>query len=158
MKHSTATATLPLTEPPHIDQTFLLRKVSGLTQVRHKYRTWDEHGEKLMRSFLRTSSHSAVISEASAWSLAKELVYKVLACPDPRFDGIRKRLGDLKEPSTPRLLTTLGIWLAGVLRISVTATMPMVAVILYGLGDANGNWSELKAKVGVESYLYDVSL
>jgi hypothetical protein len=145
--------------PLRIDQTFLLRKVSGLKLVKQNRRTWDELGEKVMQNFLRATGQStATISEVSAWAIAKELVYEVLASRDPRFDSIRKRLGNLREPSTPRLLSTLGLWLAGVLGISVTATMPMVAVILYGLGDANGSWSELEARVGVERYLYDVSL
>jgi hypothetical protein len=142
--------------PLRIDQTFLLQKVAGLKLVKQKRRTWDELGEKLMRNYLRASGQGT--TDVAAWDTAKELVYEVLACRDPRFDGIRRRLGNLGEPSTPRLLSTLGLWLAGMLGISVTATMPMVAVILYCLGDANGGLAELEARVGVNSYLYDVSI
>lgn len=144
-------STLILTPLIAIDQTFLLRKVSGLAQVKLKRRTWDEHGERLTQNFCRYAGHE---TEASAWSQAKELVYLVLTRRDPRHDGIRKCLGNLKQPSTPRLLSTLGLWLAGVLQISVSATMPMVAVILYGLSETEGYWPELEG----EGFLHDCAI
>jgi hypothetical protein len=148
-------STLTLTPPITIDQTFLLRKVSGLAQVRQKHRTWDEHGERLTQNFCRLAGHA---TEAFTWSQAKELVYQVLTRRDPRHDAIRKCLGNLKQPSTPRLLSTLGLWLAGVLQISVTATMPMVGVILYGLGEAEGQWPELGAGAEGEGFLDDFAI
>lgn len=75
--------------------------------------------------------------------MAKSLVYAVLASRDPQHDAIRQRLGNLQEPSTPRLLSTLSLWLAGKMGISVSVTVPLVAVMLYAAAEAGGTWDVL---------------
>ena len=136
----------------HIDTDFLLRQVAGLVQVKRKRRTWGEFGDKVVREYHgqasrvqpgRNGIEAEVVTESSEWGLAKELVHAVMANRDPRHDAIRKRLGNLQEPSTPRLLSTLSLWLAGVLGISTSATGPMVAAMLYAVGVADGDWEVL---------------
>ena len=76
--------------------------------------------------------------------MAKNRVHAVVATQDPQDHAIRRRLGNLQDPSTPVLLSTLGLWLAGVLGISVSVTGPLVAVMLYGVAQADGNWEALR--------------
>jgi hypothetical protein len=141
--------------PPRIriDTVFLLRHVSTLSQVRQKRRTWNEFGEKVFDDFKKSSAvrrqlaswaGPAAASEATYWSMAKELIYVVVAGQDPRHDGIRERLGNLQEPSTARLWTTLNLWLAGELGISTSVTGPLIAVMLYGVAEASGDWEVLR--------------
>ena len=132
----------PLSPPIQIDINFLLRQVSALVQVRRRRRTWNELGEAVLRDFME--SYPLARMEATRWSSAKSLVHAVLATRDPQHDAIRNRLGNLQQPSTPLLLSTLGLWLAGVLGISVTVTRPLVAVMLYAAGEAGGDWEVLR--------------
>lgn len=76
--------------------------------------------------------------------MAKSRVHAVVALQDPQHHAIRRRLGNLLDPSTPVLLSALGLWLAGVLEITVSVTSPMVAVMLYGVAEADGNWGVLR--------------
>jgi hypothetical protein len=126
-----------------IDRNFLARQVPDLAHMRRRCGSWDDLGEKTARDFLHPRGQvvrsGVESSQTSEWSLAKELVHDVLISGNPQHDAIRKRLGDLSEPSTPRLLSTLSLWLAGVLKISVSVTLPMVAVMLYAVGEAGGD-------------------
>lgn len=135
-----------------IDTVFLLRRVPRLSQVRRKRRTWNEFGEKVFYDFEKSSPVRrqlaswvglAAASDTTCWSMAKDLIHAVVARQDPRHDGIRKRLGNLHEPSTARLWTTLTLWLAGELGISTSVTGPLVAVMLYGVAEAGGDWDAL---------------
>ena len=137
-----------------INTAFLLRQVSTLALVKRKRRTWNEFGEIVFRDFERSSSRvrrtatrvsPVEAPEAINWGLAKELVHAVVASQDPRHEAIRRRLGNLQEPSTPLLLSTLSLWLAGVLGISVSVTGPLVAVMLYAVAEAGGDWGILRS-------------
>ena len=75
--------------------------------------------------------------------MAKSVVHEVLVRRNPQYDRIRQRLGNLNEPSTPRLLSTLSLWLAGEMEISVSVTVPLVAVMLYAAAQAGGTWDVL---------------
>lgn len=136
----------------HIDTAFLLHHLSALAQVKRKRRTWNELGEKLLRDFMETSpaarmvrsrDEPAISSVAGSWSMAKGRVHAVVASQDPQHHAIRRRLGNLQNPSTPVLLSALGLWLAGVLGISTSVTGPLVAVMLYGVAEAEGDWDVL---------------
>ena len=83
--------------------------------------------------------------EAIYWRMVKELVHAVVELREARHDEIRKRLGNLQEPSTPRLWATLTLWLAGVLGISTSVTGPLVAAMLYGVAEAGGDWKILRS-------------
>lgn len=144
---------LPVTPPRiHIDTAFLLRKVSVLAQVKRRRRTWNELGQMLLSEFMEVSpapmmardgDEPAASPAAASWSLAKSRVHAAVATQDPQHQGIRRRLGDLQAPSTPLLLSTLGLWLAGVIGISMSVTGPLVAVMLYGVAEAGGDWDVL---------------
>jgi hypothetical protein len=144
---SAATSRIP------IDTEFLLRQVSSLVQVKRRRRTWNEFGENVIDysdHFLPKArrpmpdDEPADESEAVCWNMAKELIHSVVASQDPTYDGIRKRLGNLREPSTPLLLSTLSLWLAGVLGMSVSVTGPLVAAMLFGVAEAGGDWGALR--------------
>jgi hypothetical protein len=90
----------------------------------------------------------AAVAEAgsradSKWLDAKRLMYEILATGKTEHQPNRKRLGDLQKISTPILLSTLGLWLAGMLGISVSVTKPMVAVILFAVAEAGDDWDIL---------------
>lgn len=132
-----------------IDSQHLLKQVPALVRVKRKQRTWNDFGGKLVLDLqnpaqaVRQSGAMAANGDVSEWAVARQLIHGVLATRDSQFDGIRKRLGNLETVSTPTLLSTLGLWLAGVLGISVTVTKPMVATILFAVAEAGGNWEIL---------------
>lgn len=131
-----------------IDTAFLLRRCSQLSQVERKRRTWNELGEKLLGHFLGSSPSLPTDhgdDPTHYWSLAKTLVHSVIAGRDPKYDAIRMRLGSLVNPSTPLLLFTLGLWLAGTMGISTSITGPLVAVMLHGVAEAAGDWGALES-------------
>ncbi len=138
--------------PPHssginqisIDQNFLIRQLPSLTRIKRNHFSWDEFGEKVARDFFQPQNQLLVKTDTNSpmmpeWNLAKKLIHDVLTSANSQHNGIRKRLGNLREPSTPLLLSTLSLWLAGILGISVSVTMPMVAVMLYAMGEAQGD-------------------
>ncbi len=90
-----------------------------------------------------TGEEANAVPEATYWGMVKELVHSVVASQDPTYAGIRKRLGDLQKPSTPLLLSTLSLWLAGILGISTSVTGPLVAAMLFGVAEAGGDWDIL---------------
>lgn len=131
-----------------IDTAFLLRRCSHLSQVERKRRTWNELGEKLLHHFMGGSQPSPddhIHDSTHYWSLAKTLVHSVIATQDPRYHAIRMRLEHLVNPSTPLLLFTLGLWLAGTMGISTSITGPLVAVMLHGVAQAAGDWNTLES-------------
>lgn len=134
-----------------IDTRFLLRQVSSLTKVQEREHTWDEFGGRLDRLNqwpplpVHLMDRADESSPSSNWEMAKELVHEVITSEEPKYQAIRRRLGDLEQPSTARILTTLSIWLAGVLGISVSKTTPMVATILYAVAKSPEEWEVLRA-------------
>jgi hypothetical protein len=66
-----------------------------------------------------------------------------MATSDPENAPVLKRLGDFKNPSTAALFSTLSLYLAGKLGLSLTITQPMLAVMLYAVHGASGNWNVL---------------
>ncbi len=135
-----------------IDTGLLLRSVPGLLRVKRKQRTWNEFGELLLREFLHYSPMESSVRdaadmqtspEAMRWIMAKRLIHAVLATQDPKYQAIRKRLGNLQQPSTALLSSLLGLWLAGEIRIPVSVTGPMVAAMLYAAAEAGGDWQVL---------------
>jgi hypothetical protein len=139
-----------------IDTECLLRQISSLNQVSKQLLNWNEFGEEVARDFIaspemfRVMSDDQVSREAPApslgpskWVRAKNLVHGVFTREDPNHIAIRKRLF-LSNPSTSLLLQHLSLWLAGKLGLSVTATRPMVAVILYAVAKSPLGWEILR--------------
>ena len=135
-----------------IDAEFLLQKVSELNQVKQNRLTWNEFGERIAghqqatpipTGSARGPAQSATPPEPSDWFRAKELVHAVLASRDPKYEPICNRLFHSNHSSTAALLSTLSLWVAGKLGLSVTMTQPMVAVMLYAVARASGNWNIL---------------
>jgi len=132
-----------------IDAGFLLRQFPSLVQIRRKHRTWDDYGHKLASEMevpartVRAMADQPEIKKPSEWPRAKQLIHGVLATRDSEYAAIRKRLGDLEKTSTPLLFSTLGMWLAGALGMSISVTNPMVAVMLFAVAEADGDWDIL---------------
>ncbi len=132
-----------------IDTRYLLSHFPALIQIRRKQRTWSDFGSSLIRELQnpthanRSRNKNPEAEELSEWEMAKQLIYGVLATHDSQYDGIRRRLGNFKTLSTASILSVLSIWLAGVLGVSVTVTKPMVAVILFAVAEAAGDWNVL---------------
>jgi hypothetical protein len=141
------TSASSLSEIP-IDTAFLLRRCSDLSQVERKRRTWNELGERLLHHFMGGSQalpDDDLHNSTYYWTMAKTLVHSVTATQDPQYNAIRMRLGNLVNPSTPLLLFTLGLWLAGTMGISTSITGPLVAVMLHGVAEAAGDWGALES-------------
>jgi hypothetical protein len=137
-----------------IDVDFLLREVSSLRHVKKQRITWNEYGEKIATDFPATAPGLRLIDDdfdyvvsapAPHWKTAKQIIHEVFAANDPKYDDIRKRLWNSHNPSNQFLLSTLSIWLSGVIGFSVSITRPMVAAMLYGIAT-----SDLKLSVLLE--------
>ncbi|MEI8038125.1 MAG: hypothetical protein WCJ14_07015 [Verrucomicrobiota bacterium] len=135
-----------------IDAEFLLQKVYELNQVKRNRLTWNEFGERIAGHFqdpqlparaARGQANSATPPEPSDWCRAKKLVHAVVATRDPKYEPIRNRLFHFDNPSTAALLSTLSLWVAGKLGLSVTITQQMVAVMLYAVARSAGDWDIL---------------
>jgi hypothetical protein len=137
-----------------IDVEFLLRWDSRLARVGGAL-TWNQLGARIAQAYQNSRpltrldvgdqpDTTTTSSEPAHWLRGKHLVHAVLLSRDPYFSSIRKRLGSFKNLSTPELLFTLSLWLAGQLKLSVSATQPMVAVMLYAVARAGGNWAILQ--------------
>ncbi|NJM39084.1 MAG: hypothetical protein HC845_15195 [Akkermansiaceae bacterium] len=146
-----------LLSPPHqsgklkIDIGYLLREVPSLRRVKKQLFTWDEYGEKIATHFLVAPPDLRVVDEdcdyvvsapAPQWKTAKEVVYEVFTTSNPRHDNVRRRLQNASA-STPLLLSTLSIWLSGVMGFSVSVTRPMIATMLYGIATSERKLSVL---------------
>ena len=132
-----------------IDVEFLLHKVPELGQVTQNRLTWNEFGERIAGHLqliqvpnrsARGQAKGATFGDSCDWSRAKELVQAVLVSKDPKYEPMQKRLIQFEDSSTAALLSTLSLWMAGKLGISVTFTQPMVAVMLYAVARSSSNW------------------
>lgn len=133
-----------------IDAAFLLRRVSELNHIKKRDLDWNEVGERILagsqqanKSIARRPGNEDDKTSASQWSLAKGLVHEVITSRSPNHDSVRRSMGGVQSPSTANLLSTLSLWMAGAMGLSTSLTVPMVAVILYAVGQASGNWDIL---------------
>ncbi|MEI6676158.1 MAG: hypothetical protein WCO57_13380 [Verrucomicrobiota bacterium] len=145
-----------LDSPPDmivIDVESLLRTDPRLARVGRDF-TWDQLGAKIALAFQSPSplmdpeddgapDPAATLSEPPHWRRSKQLVHAVLRSHDPQYVTIRKRLGNLETLSTPALLFTLSLWLAGKLKLSISSARPLVAVMLYAVATSPEQWSLL---------------
>ncbi len=129
---------------------YLIRQLPSLIDVERKRRSWDEHGEKVTRDFLSGRrplcrvDRSLSGREVFIWSRAKALAYSVIVSNRPEHSVIRKQLGDWRNRPTAALLSTLSLWMAGALGVSVTVAGPMLVTMLYGVAEAGEDWEVLR--------------
>ena len=135
-----------------IDPQFLMRQMPALAEIKRKRMDWNELGEKIIREYQpRPQWHRSKANRpedphttaGECWLRAKELLHNIMATGDPRNAPVRKRLGDFKKPSTAALFSTLSLYIAGKLGISLTITQPLLAVMLYAVHESSGNWDIL---------------
>ena len=140
----------------HIDTDFLLDQVASLTEVQNNHESWEAFGESIesRRHRVRPSSRRAESApdkpssesapQASNWQRTKELVHALFVSRYPEHDGIRNRIENRAGFSTASLLSLLSLWVAGILKISIAVTRPMVATILYAVAHFSGDWEILR--------------
>ena len=140
----------------HIDTGFLLDQVAALAAVQNNHESWEAFGERIESrghrvrpSTRRAESASNKVSSqpvlrASNWQRTKELIHTLFVRCCPEHDGIRQRIENLAKFSTASLLSLLSMWIAGILKISIAITRPMVATILYAVAQHSGDWEILR--------------
>lgn len=135
-----------------IDSQFLMRQMPTLSEIKRKRMDWNELGGKIIQEYQPRpqGNHSKAnrpedpdSTSGECWLRAKELLHNIMATSDPRNAPVRRRLGDFKKPSTAALFSTLSLYIAGKLGISLTITQPLLAVMLYAVHEASGNWDIL---------------
>jgi len=124
-----------------------------LSEVTRNGLTWNALGEKIAR---RNQEDAVVIyrvldeldapksHDPPIWSQAKQLIHAAMTSRNFDRDPAAKRLRRHQYTSTALLLSGLGLWLAGRLGISLSATRPMVAVMLHAVYQTHGNWDVLR--------------
>lgn len=140
----------------HIDTDFLLDQVASLTAVQNNHESWEAFGERIESRRHRVSPStrraesvpdkaiSEPVPQTSNWQRTKELIHTLFVRRRPEHDGIRQRIENLAKFSTASLLSLLSMWVAGILKISIAVTRPMVATILYAVAQFSGDWEILR--------------
>jgi hypothetical protein len=151
-------------EPPpervaslRINLEFLMRQLPVLAEVKRNRVTWDELGANITRKSqtkpatrirrktksLKEDAVPLTAPAAECWPQAKELLHRIMATVDTENEPVRKRLRDFNDPSTAALFSTLSLYLAGKLGVSLSLSQPLLAVMLYAVHQASGNWDVL---------------
>lgn len=130
-----------------------MRQLPSLSDVQRERIGWDQLGAKIIHEYQpkpQKNRRAAGPREerkspaVEIWQEAKELLHNIMATNDPEHAMVRKRLHDLKNPSTAALFSTLSLYLSGKLGISLTITQPLLAVMLFAVHEASGNWDVLR--------------
>lgn len=125
-----------------IDPLFLQKKFPDIAKLAKQGEPWDHIGIAMLRGFHRSGSRQQTVSRfrrgpavtpESEWTTAKTALRRLFFGEGEDLRDIRKRLSDSTISTTPHLLATLSLWLAGHLGKPVTMTTPLVATILLGL-------------------------
>ncbi|MCW1926143.1 hypothetical protein OKA05_26530 [Luteolibacter arcticus] len=123
-----------------IDASFLLRKFPDLARLLRQGYDPDEVGQAWMNQARRTASRQQSQRRSHGaeedWEQAKAVLHQVLHTDDPNFNVIRGLLFARPDIQTPVLVSTLSLWLAGHLGLSLTMATPLVAVMLYEIATA----------------------
>ena len=126
-----------------IDEGYLLRKFPDRAQLLRGGYHPDEVGQawlnRARRAAPRQQSQRRHIGVEEDWEQAKQVLHQVLHTENPDFHVIRGLLFARPEVKTPVLMSTLSLWLAGHLGLSLTMVTPLVAVMLYEIGTAEGD-------------------
>jgi hypothetical protein len=129
-----------------IDTSLLVRKVPLLSMIQKHQFTWNQVGENLLENAPKPRNHrrengfsvekSATATAQSSWAGVKSEMFRLLATDAPEYGDIRKRLVGAGDSSTLYVLSTLSLWLAGAMGISVSVTTPVVATMLYAIAQS----------------------
>ena len=118
-----------------IDEGFLLRKFPDLALLLRRGYHPDEVGQawlnRARRNAPRQQSQRRHIGVEEDWEQAKAVIHQVLLTENPEYHVIRGLLFARPEINTPVLMSTLSLWLAGHIGLSLTVVTPLVGVILY---------------------------
>jgi len=124
-----------------IDTDFLVRVLPDLDAVRRDIGSWNAFGEKISEQMERdwAARHR---SGEPLWVRAKRAVHRAITGNDANHSVIRARIH--RSPGiSAMMLADLDLWLAGDLGISISVTKRLVAVMLIGLAEAEGDWDVL---------------
>jgi len=117
-----------------IDEAYLLRRYPELARLLRQGYHPDEVGQAWLNRARQAASRNQSQRRTGAeeeWEQAKEVLHQVLHTDNPEFHVIRGLLFARPGITTPVLVSTLSLWLAGHLGMSLTMATPLVAVILY---------------------------
>ena len=130
-----------------IEVDYLLRKFPDLALLLRRGYDPDDVGQawlnRARRAAPRQQSQRRHIGAEEDWEQAKSVLHQVLHTENPDFQVIRGLLFTRPGIQTPVLVSTLSLWLAGHLGLSLTMVTPLVAVMLYEI--ATGEGSPLEA-------------
>jgi hypothetical protein len=123
-----------------LDEGYLLRKFPDLASLLRAGYHPDEVGQAWLNRARRTASRQQSqrrhLGAEEDWEQAKEVINQVLHTDNPEFHVIRGLLFARPEVKTPVLMSTLSLWLAGHLGLSLTMVTPLVGVMLYEIATA----------------------
>lgn len=136
-----------------IDIPTLVRKVPLLALIQKRQSTWNEIGENLLSNAPKPRSQrretgfslekSPTATAQSAWAGVKSEMFRLLATDAAEYEDIRKRLVGAGDSSTLYVLSTLSLWLAGAMGMSVSVTTPVVATLLYAIATSPAEYGVL---------------
>ena len=124
-----------------IDGAYLLRKFPDLALLLRRGYHPDEVGQAWLNRARRAAPRQSQGRHTGAeedWAQAKEVLHQVLHTDNPDLHVIRGLLFARPETKTPVLVSTLSLWLAGHLGLSLTMVTPLVAVMLYEIATGEG--------------------
>lgn len=123
-----------------IDEAYLLRKFPDLALLLRRGYHPDEVGQawlnRARQAASRQQSQRRHIGAEDDWAQAKAVLHQVLHTENPDFHAIRGLLFARPDTRTPVIVSTLSLWLAGHLGLSLTMVTPLVAVMLYEIATA----------------------
>lgn len=146
----------PLGADPRIDVAYLFGKFPDLALLERQGMGLDAIGNELVRRKLHKHSRKHKSARAAGsetdlqeWVRTKEALREVFCTDNPGFNEIRKRLREHSGALTPHLLSTLSLWLAGFLGMSLTTATPLVATVLFGIARHGvEGWCDLQEPLG----------
>jgi hypothetical protein len=120
---------------------FLTLAMPELVAVRNRRLDWRKYGEAMSDRMERDWGLSRA-NQVSFWNRARLAVHEAVTGKDPKSATIRLRIR--KSPTISNvMLGDLSLWLAGEMKVSVSVTKRLVAVMLLGVSEAKGDWNVL---------------
>lgn len=112
-----------------------------LDVVRKRPGGWNLFGEKIALQMER-DGWGKPNKDAPLWHRAKITVHEAITGNHAEHSHIRNRVLGSRSVSAMQL-SDLSLWLAGKLNISISVTKRLVALMLIGVAEAEGDWGIL---------------